>query len=449
MPDEPASGGRGADERDGMERTGAIPLPGADGPADAAGAVDAAGPAAPDEGAGDPAPERIPGEIRILLVATFFMAIGFGLIVPVLPQYADSFGVGATLVTIVVSAFAFMRFVTAPLGGALVNRLGERTMYIVGMLIVAASTFATAFATAYWQLLVFRGLGGIGSVMFSIAASGLLVRYSPPSLRGRVSALWGGMFLIGNITGPLVGGLLGQFGIRVPFLVYAGTLVLSAAIVGVFLRTGRERGGAGGRSEEPPKRLSEALRVPAYRAALLGGVANGWANFGVRSAVIPLFVAAVISQEPWVAGVVVAVTAVGNMAALQWAGRAADRIGRKPLMLWGTGIATVGMVALVFTHDIVTLLVTGFVAGVGAGMAAPAQQAVVADVVGYGRSGGQVLSTFQMAQDFGTIVGPVVTGVIIDALGFEWGFAAAGVVLLASFLLWTTATETLQRPAAR
>ncbi|KAB1660402.1 MFS transporter [Pseudoclavibacter chungangensis] len=448
MPEPAAPDGRGADERESLEGTGAVPVvPGATrGPVDvpiAPRATSARGPAEPT------VTERIPPEIWTLLVATFFMAIGFGLIVPVLPQYANSFGVGATLVAVVVSAFAFMRFVSAPLGGSLVNRLGERPVYVVGMLLVAASTFATAFAEAYWQLLLFRGLGGIGSVMFSIAASGLLVRYAPPSLRGRVSALWGGMFLVGNITGPLFGGLLGQFGMRVPFLVYAATLVVSALIVAVFLRPGAVRGAGGPAASAPPRRLAEALRVPAYRAALVGGIANGWANFGVRSAVVPLFVAAVVSSEPWIAGLVVAVTAVGNVLALQWSGRAADRIGRRPLMLWGTGIAVVAMLVLVFTGDLVTLLVSGFVAGIGAGIAAPAQQAVVADVVGYGRSGGQVLSTFQMAQDFGTIVGPVVTGLVIDALGYGWGFGVAAAVLFLSFLMWFPARETLQKPDAR
>lgn len=148
----------------------------------------------------------IPAEIWVLLVATFFIAIGFALIVPVLPQYALSFGVGATLVSVVVSAFAFMRLVFAPGAGALINRLGERRIYVAGLLIVAASTAAVAFAQDYWQLLVFRGLGGVGSVMFTISAAGMIARYSPPQIRGRISALWGGIFLIGNIAGPAVGG---------------------------------------------------------------------------------------------------------------------------------------------------------------------------------------------------------------------------------------------------
>ena len=60
--------------------------------------------------------------------------------------------------------------VFAPAGGALIGRLGERPVYVAGLLIVAASTAACAFAQDYWQLLMFRGLGGAGSVMFTVAS---------------------------------------------------------------------------------------------------------------------------------------------------------------------------------------------------------------------------------------------------------------------------------------
>ena len=117
---------------------------------------------------------RIPREIWVLIASAFVIALGFGLILPVLPQFAQSFGVGATASSIVVSAFAFFRLVFAPAGGRLIARLGERPIYLLGLVIVAISTGATAFAQNYWQLLVFRGVGGIGSVMFTVSALSLI-----------------------------------------------------------------------------------------------------------------------------------------------------------------------------------------------------------------------------------------------------------------------------------
>jgi len=413
---------------------------------------------------------RIPAEIWILLAATFFVAIGFGLIVPVLPLFAKTFDVGATLVAFIVSAFAFFRLVFAPPAGILVNRFGERSMYVTGILIVAASTAATAFAGDYVQLLIFRSLGGVGSVLFSVSASGMLVRFSPPDIRGRVSAMWGGVFLIGNITGPAVGGVLGQFGMQLPFLVYATTLVIAAAIVGVFLRAGaraeagraaaRARAGesvaddaeeGAARSAEPPAsapapapmRLRDALPDSAYRASLAFGFASGWVNFGLRSAVVPLLIAAVVSAEPWVSGTVLAVSAAANVVVLQWAGRASDRVGRRPLILAGLAVSLVGTVLFGFATNLPLALVGGILFGIGSGLSVPAEQAAIADIVGFGRRGGSVLSTYQMVQDGGAIVGPIVAGLIIDAAGYPLAFVVSAVTTLLALGMWLRGRETL------
>ena len=130
---------------------------------------------------------RIPVEIRVLVASAFVIAVGFGLITPVLPQFARSFDVSVAAASVIVSAFAFFRLLFAPAGGSLVTRMGERPVYLVGLVIVALSTGASAFAQTYWQLLIFRALGGIGSTMFTVSAMALLVRLAPPVMRGRVS----------------------------------------------------------------------------------------------------------------------------------------------------------------------------------------------------------------------------------------------------------------------
>ncbi|MDV3206019.1 MAG: MFS transporter, partial [Rhodococcus ruber] len=178
----------------------------------------------------------LPREIWVLVSAAFVIALGFGLVAPALPQFARSFGVGVTAASVVISAFAAMRLLFAPASGKLVQRLGERPVYTAGVLIVALSTGACAFATDYWQLLLFRALGGIGSTMFTVSAFGLLIRISPPNARGRVSGLYATSFLLGNIGGPLVGGALVGLGLRAPFLIYAVALLVAAAVVFVSLR---------------------------------------------------------------------------------------------------------------------------------------------------------------------------------------------------------------------
>ena len=389
----------------------------------------------------------LPRDIKVMLVAAFLIALGFGLVAPVLPQFATTFDVGATAAAVIVSIFAFMRLLFAPAGGALIGRLGERPVYVTGLLIVAASTAACAFAQDYWQLLIFRGLGGAGSVMFTVASMALVIRLAPPESRGRVSGAYASAFLIGNVCGPIVGGLLAGFGLRVPFLAYAGALVLAALVVQTQLSHAPGTGGRDG-AAAPAMKLGEAMGDSAYRASLLSSFANGWATFGVRMATVPLFAVAALGAGPEAAGWALAVFAAGNALALTFSGRLADSLGRKPMMVAGlvlTGAATGG---IGLTQGLVFFLAASLLAGVGAGLLGPAQQAAVADVIGRERSGGRVLAVYQMTADIGAILGPVLTGLVADAFGYGWAFGATGAVLLLAAGAWLLARETVLRQPA-
>lgn len=385
---------------------------------------------------------RIPREIWVLIAAAFVIALGFGLITPVLPSFAQSFGVGAFAASVVVSAFAFFRLVFAPAGGRLIARLGERPVYLAGLVIVAVSTGATAFAQDYWQLLLFRGLGGIGSTMFTVSAVALLVRLAPVTIRARVSSAYATAFLLGGVGGPIVGGLLGSLGLRVPFLVYAVALLIAAGIVGVFLRHASLRPPPGSPAL-PVMTVREAWGDSAYRAAFGSGFANGWSNFGVRNAILPLFATAVIGSEPWVAGLALAMFAAGNAAGLTFAGRWADRVGRKPFILAGLVVSGVATAATGLAQDLPVLVVVSVVAGIGAGALNPAQQASLADVVGHNRNGGPALAAFQMSQDFGSIVGPLLAGLLVDHGSYSLAFAVTGAITLLAAVPWLRARETI------
>ncbi len=243
------------------------------------------------------------------------------------------------------------------------------------------------------------------------------------------------------MLGPVIGGALAGFGLRLPFIAYAVALVVAAAVVAVRLSGAQLRPATTG-PPAPPMLLSEALAHPSYRACLASAFANGWCNFGVRVAVLPQF-ALVVRDDTWVAGVALALAALGTALTLQVAGRVADTVGRRPLVVVGLLMtaATLGPIGL--SGSLVVLLVLSGLSGIGAGLVNPGQQATVADVVGAGRSGGTVLSTFQMAQDGGAILGPVLVGVVADQVGFGWAFGATAVISLLAVLPWLVAPETL------
>ena len=248
---------------------------------------------------------RLPREAWVLIAANAVAALGYGVVSPVLPAFARTFGVSIGAVTFSITIFSVMRLFSAPPTGLLVQRLGERRVYVAGLLIVAVSTAVCAFSQNYWQLLVFRAIGGIGSTLFFISALGLMIRISPADARGRVAGLFVTSFLIGSVAGPLVGSLTAGLGLKAPFLIYGVSVLITAIVVSYSLR--RSTLGAPAEHAEPAVTVRAAFRHRAYRAALVSNFATGWAVFGLRMAIVPLFVSDVLGRGPRMTGLVLGI----------------------------------------------------------------------------------------------------------------------------------------------
>lgn len=395
----------------------------------------------------------IPREISILLVAAFIIALGFGLIAPILPQYAVSFDVGAAAASVIVSIFAFTRLIFAPVAGILVGKLGEPRIYVTGVLLVAVSTLLCAVVQDYTQLLIARGLGGFGSTMFTISAMALIARLAPNESRGRISGMYAGAFLLGNVIGPVLGSLLAPFGMRIPFVIYGTALVIAAAVV--YFALGRRRdldkdpAKSGAMSAVEVVTTREALSSPAYRAALASGFSYGWLAFGIRTSMIPLFALAVFGEDlgPKVAGISLAIFAVGNGIALTFSGKLTDAIGRKIPILVGMVVLLGSIVAMGYFTSLTGFIIFSILAGFGGGILGPAQQAAVADVIGSGRNGGKALAGFQMFTDLGAIIGPLIAGAMADAISYQVALSASGAVCLIGVVAWLLVPKTIRAVA--
>lgn len=385
---------------------------------------------------------KIPREIWVMVSAAFIIALGYGLIAPLLPQFIVSFDVSMAAAGLVVSIFSASRLIFAPAAGRLIDRVGTRGVYLTGLLTVAITTGLVGIAQAYWHIVALRAIAGIGSTMFTVAAMALIVKLSPPAIRGRCSATYATAFLLGNVIGPLVGASLSFLGFRWPFFIYGVGVALAALVVWVLMPAVNEAEDPG--RQLPPMRLNEAWGDTAYRAVLTSNFAQGWINMGVRVAVLPLFAAAIFHNGAKASGIALAVFAAGNAVVLQFSGSWSDRIGRRPLIMAGLVGSAVFVGTLGLANTVVTLLILSAFAGASSGLIVPSQQAAIADVVGSKRSGGQVLSTFQMAGDFGQILGPIVIGFLADHYGFEVAFAVCAVVAAGGVVAWGFGRDTLQ-----
>jgi MFS family permease len=387
------------------------------------------------------------------------VAIGFGILAPALPIFAKTFDVTALQASAVISVFALMRFVFAPIAGILVDRLGERIVLTSGLLIVATSSMIAGFSQTYLQLVAFRGIGGIGSSMFTVSALALLLRVVDSSQRGRAAGAFQGGFLLGGVAGPAVGGIVVAFSIRAPFFVYAAALFMAALVTLVFLTRAkllaREEAVSHGQNNRMQE-LRGALKDKAYQAALGSNLITGFVSFGLRSSVVPLFVVEGLQRGASLSGFGFLAAAAVQALVLLPAGRMADTQGRRKALLYGTFATAIGMVVLTLSDAAVNglgqaamlgtilFLVSMAIQGFGAAFLGSAPSAVIGDVMG-GKKGGIVVATFQMMSDVGAVIGPLAAGLLVDLFDFSWAFAFGALLAILPIFLVIRMPETLRR----
>ena len=238
-----------------------------------------------------------------------------------------------------------------------------------------------------------RGIGGLGSAMFSVSAQTLLLVSVPGDQRGRASGLFSGGFLVGGISGPAIGGLLAAWSLRAPFFIYGGLLIVPAVIAAAVLRDPPRRDVRGRtRAASPFAGIARALRSRAYRAAASANLADGFAAVGVRSAIVPLFVRDSLHRSAVWTGIGFLVVAVLNAAALLPAGRVADRLGRRPVIIAGCSVSAAGMAMLALLPGLGGYLAALAVLGLGSGLLDVAPAAMIGDILDRpGRHRGRVV----------------------------------------------------------
>jgi len=172
-----------------------------------------------------------------IMVVVLIDMMSIGLIIPVLPALVgtfttskadQSFWYGA-----VTLAFAVATFFSSPVLGGLSDRFGRRPLLLLGFAGLALNFFATAMATALWMLIAARFVGGAMQANAAVAQA-YVADVSAPDERARRFGLLGAMFGIGYTLGPVMGGVLGDIDLHLPFYV-AGALALLNTLYGVFV----------------------------------------------------------------------------------------------------------------------------------------------------------------------------------------------------------------------
>lgn len=378
--------------------------------------------------------------MSVLTTISFLVAIGFGLIIPAIPIFAQTFGVTNTLIGLIISSFAIMRFVSGLFSGKLVDRFGERLVLGSGLLMVSVFTLAAGLAQTYGQLLFFRTAGGLGSSMFSVSAGALLLRVVGDDQRGRAQSLYNGGFIAGGVAGPAFGGALLAISPRAPFFIYTALLIVAGTVSLIFLhekRLGNSSKSVG--NDGPALTIREALKIRPYLYSLFLAFLGSWIFFGMRSSILPLYAIDDLGVSTAVVGLSFTLALIAQGAVMVRAGKYSDNNGRRPVILIGFAITMLSLILLTLSTNVTLYLISMLVLGLGAGFATSAG-AIVGDVI-KGKSG-KVYAFWQMAGDAGMMVGPLLLGVVADLFTYRTAVLVSALVFSLAILIAIRIPET-------
>ncbi len=349
--------------------------------------------------------------------------LGFGIIIPLLPLYADSFGASPTTIGVLFASYSLAQFVLSPVWGRVSDRVGRKPVLVVTIVGSALGSLVLGLAGSLAVLFVGRIIDGASGASVAVARA-TVADVATPEQRPRLMGLLGAAFGFGFVIGPVVGSLAALGGPAVPFFLAAGISVLNAITTWLRVPETRVVTDAGA-----PSGSIRELSPTAARFVVLTFV--GVTAFAAFEATFSLLAAARLGLGEAEIGFVFAgigVLLVGTQGGL--IGPATRLVGELALIRIGLAMNVVGFLML-SVAETWTLLVPGLaVLALGQGFITPTLASAIAGSAERGMSGA-ALGVQQSAGGLARVVGPAVGGALF-AVGLPVPYVvAAGLTLVA------------------
>ncbi|WP_436348001.1 MFS transporter [Natronorubrum sp. FCH18a] len=396
--------------------------------------------------------------VGAVILSTFFVGFGGGVIFPILPNLGIVLGISPFLVGIILSANRFSRlFANAP-AGVLVDRVGTRKPFVAGMIVQSVATFGYVLAMisarpALWFLpdipaawfLGSRIVWGVGSAAVFATAYTIAADVSDGSSRGANMGLIRGGMLFGFPSGVVIGGIISELSGTVPAFVVATAFALVASVIAYATIPETHIEGDEHRSVSP---WDVDTSVPAVTVGLVNFTVL-FAYIGALFATLVLFLdrndLGVFGFDAQASsGIFMAVTVVSAGIFMFLGGYVSDRTeSRIPTLLCFLGTSFVGFVLLATADSIATLTAACLLIGAGQGGTSGPLMALLADLTPDDRMG-RAVGTNNVLGDVGGGLGPIVSLPLVELFGFVPIYVACATlpVLAGAILLGGVYRET-------
>lgn len=366
--------------------------------------------------------------LLVIFITVFIDLVGFGIVIPVLPFYAEGgkFGATPSQVGLLFASYSIMQLVFAPVLGRLSDRYGRRPVLLVSLLGTAIGFLILGFATTLWMLFVGRIIDGISGGNISTAQA-YIADVTTKENRAKGMGLIGAAFGLGFVFGPAIGGILSRWGVNVPFF-FAGSLALANVVLLYFTLPETV-------TKDHPARTSAAagrgwqqlflsLKNPRL-GYLLSIYFLGIVAFSIMTATFSLFMMFRLGYDAfhngWIFAFVGVISAIVQGGLI---GKLVKRFGEPLLVIVGAFLfsASLVMIPLVTARTGLTvILLIGAATAIGQALSTPSLSSLASKSASAGEQG-SVLGVMQSVASLARAVGPSLAAVLIHSAVAHVGF---------------------------
>ncbi len=366
-------------------------------------------------------PERI---LTTVCCITFVVMLGIGIVIPLLPLYAQNMGASATEIGLIFSSFALARAISNPFAGAVADRMNMKPLMLTGIFAYTLLSFTYVIASRPFHLVLIRAFHGMASAFVIPLAFTYAANISRKGEEGLFMGTINMGLLFGMGAGPLIGGLIkDRFGLNAAFYSLSGLSGL-AMITAILILPSMRRV----YTRERPAVFTSIVKDPVMLGLLLFRVINALGS-GSLMVFVPL-----LAKDYGLSSTMIGMLISANIFLTGILQRPIGRISKKENSLFmivaGSVISAVTLACLPFGKGIVEYFILSCVMGFGSAVSIPASSILMVE---HGKQAGMstTMGIFDTAMSVGMILGPLFSGVVMDLMGIAWVFYAGGIVCLA------------------
>lgn len=383
--------------------------------------------------------------VASVIVLALFVNLGTGMVLPVLPLYARSFGVAYGGAGLLVGVYYAARLVFDLVAGAVVSRIGAAWSASLGLLVLAAGAFFTGLSPVFSLALLTWAIAGAGAAIVWAAMYTSLIRSVPRAGMARALSVFYGAFNSGLVAGGFLGGqVAGRFALATPLFLLAAV----AGVLAVAMKLALPPGVNQATRSTAGMALARVIRIPGFAAAVTSLLANLWFFGAVFNTLVPLYGRDILHLSPDRIGILLAITLAAEFVVYYPAGSWADHHGRRFVLVPSLACLAVASVIVGWAPSLLTFALLLALLGAASGFAGVPPAAVLADVLPEDQSARGV-ALFRFGGDLGFTMGPLLAGVTAAGFGFKAAFAVAGLPSLLALLVVAMGRETLVRARSR